>query len=79
MRFGLWRERVSLPSHIIVFSTMIYDRSDRAFVFLSIFFSLLFARQRTAPDSNAAMHRGTSSATLRNFRSCRFRVIQKKK
>lgn len=72
MRFGLWRALVSLPSHIIVFSTMIYDRSDRAFVFPSNFF-FFFPRSptRTALDSDAAMRRGTSSATPRNFRSWR--------
>lgn len=71
MRFGLWRALVSLPSHIIVFSTMIYDRSDRAFVFPSNFFFPFLAHRRTALDSDAAMRRGTSSATPRNFRSRR--------
>lgn len=77
MRFGLWRALVSLPSRIIVFSTMIYDRSDRAFVFPSIFFSSLLSNvlRSTAMQRCVAgrhqQHPGISGA------DGRFRVIQK--
>jgi len=47
--------------------------------FSQFFFFFYLLDNVPRPYSNAAMHRGTSSATLRNFRSCRFRVIQKKK
>jgi len=79
MRFGLWRERVSLPSRIIVFSTMIYDRSDRAFVFPSNFFSFYLLGNVSCPTAmqrciagHHQQHSGISGA------DGRFRVIPNK-
>lgn len=79
MRFGLWHELISLALfiiRIIVFSTMIYDRKDRTFVFPCVnpFFFIFLAEQWTALDI-ATMRRRTSSATPEFRGDARFRVV----